>query len=215
MALATITAGIAIAAAFGETPKPSVVPVSWQLEFEHKQLQPIRLTLPGESSPRTFWYLIYTVTNRTGEDRFFVPDCTLYTDTGQLLRAGRNVPPNVFEEIKKLHNDPLLQDGSAMTGKLLQGEDNARTGVAIWSDFEQDASSLDLFFGGLSGETMSVKLPAPVQVMEYTAAGKKVQRETSELVLTKTLELSYRLTVEPAKRHEKAPTLLSKDWVMR
>jgi hypothetical protein len=221
MKLSLITlAMVSLAAAFvgafaAEPPKPALVPASWQLEFEYKDLMPITVKLPGEETPKVFWYLIYTVTNRTGEDRIFVPSFQMYTDTGELIPAGASVPPNVFEEIKKVYNDPLMRQTTALTGKLLQGEDNAKTGVAIFPDFDPQVGVVDVFVGGLSGEAATVKLPSPITVTEVDAEGKKVQVQKDTLVLSKQLDLRYRVGAAGKERAHSGAAAIAKEWVMR
>lgn len=214
-----LAAGVALAMAVGAhsdpPPKPSQVPVSWQLEFEYQHVRSITLSLPGEKKPRTFWYLLYTVTNRTGSEQVFVPDFVLYTDTGQVLRAGQGVSTVVFKAVEKRHNNPLLMNLGRMTGRILQGEDNAKDGVAIWRNFDPAARKFDVFAGGLSGERARVKLPSPIEVTEQAEDGTPRKVTKTEITLIKTLRLSYAIPGEAAARPRTLPTPLKKDWVMR
>lgn len=196
-------------------PQPNEAQVAWQLEIDYQTPQPILVKLPGESRPRLYWYMLFTVTNRTGEDRIFAPEIVLYTQTGKMVRAGEGVNPVAFDHIKRLHNNPLLTDLIGMTGKLLQGQDNAKDGVAIFRDFDPEAAQFDIFFGGLSGETAVVKLPVPIEVTEIGEDGKlqKVQRDS--IVLSKTLKLTYGLGVEAASRAYAKVNFLEQGWVMR
>jgi len=196
-------------------PKPSEVQVSWQLDFEFEPPRTIQVRLPGQARPKTFWFMRYIVTNRTGEDQIFVPDFVLYTDTGQVLRAGRNVPTAVFKAIQEAYDEPLMKEMTAMTGKLLQGEDNARQSVAIWPDFDPQAGGFDIFVGGLSGETAEIELPAPITVteMDYTGTVRTVTKD--RLVLTKTLDLKYAIPGEAEARTTTEPKLKARTWIMR
>ncbi len=198
-------------------PKPSEVPISWQLEFHAADVpHPIRVRVPGKSTPETFWYMRYTVTNRTGEDRIFVPDFVLYTDTGQVVRSGKRVPLIVFETVKKLHNDVLLTNVTGMTGKILQGEDNAKDGVAIFRDFDPKAGEFDIFVGGLSGETVELVLPRPIKVVEVDVkTGEKKKVTKTRVVLTRTLHLRYKIPGEQQARFRTKARLAKKTWVMR
>jgi len=206
---------VAMVIAFGvgqahTAPKHSFIPISWELDIKADLPQAIELQLPGQARSKVFWYIRYTVTNRTDEDQFFVPEFTLYTDTGQKLLAGRGVSGRVFQAIKKRHNDPLMKDITGMTRKLLQGADNARRGVAIWPDFEPAAAGFDVFIGGLSGETAEVTPPKPVTIKEH---GKAVVKKT--IVLAKTRRLTYRIVGKPQMRARTPLRLTSKGWVMR
>ncbi len=203
------------AGAGGSAPKPSLVPVAWELDFQYSPPQPITLRLPGQERPQTYWYMLYTITNQTGKDRIFVPEFVLYTDTGQVLRAGEKVRSSVFQAIKKRHNRPLLLDKESITGRILQGEDNAREGVAIWRDFDPQARGFDVFVGGLSGERVRVKLPAPVKVTVVDASGKEKRVVKTEITLVKTLHLQYRLPGEAAARDRTKVEAVGKAWVMR
>ena len=217
-AAATMVAGLTAVLAISAVqaaPSPSEVPVSWEIEIHFETPQAIEVPIAGEAGVRRFWYLRFTVTNETGEDRIFVPECTLYTDTGQILRAGQNVPTTVFKAIQKLYNDPLMTDLTGVTGKLLQGEDNAKTGVAIWPDFDPKAGMIDIFIGGLSGETAQVQLPTPIQVTEMDAKGDLHVVEKTKVILSKTLHLSYSIPGEAAARLRTKAKLLKEDWVMR
>ncbi len=210
--------GVLLASAWSDPPPtPSIVPASWQLEFEHEPLQSIRLVPPGRTEPQTYWYLLFEVRNRTGADRDYVPEFVLYADTGKVLEAGRGVPTLVvFEAIQKRHNNPLLMNLTDISrGRLLQGADNAKEGVAIWSGIDPQARAFDVFIGGLSGEQATVKLPAPVMVEERDEKGQVRRVARAEVTLFKTLKLSYGLPGEPPARAKTRPRLLKKEWVMR
>jgi len=215
-AIALLAAGCA-ALAWAEVapPSPSAVPREWQLDIQLEDLLPIQVQLAGETTPRIFWYLRYTVTNRTGQDHVFVPQFDLYTDTGQLLRSGQGVPSAVFGQIKELHNDPLLESMAGVAGKLLQGEDNAKSGVAIWRDFDPRSGSFDVFAGGLSGETLRVPLPVPLRQMQTDALGQQTEVTKDSLVLSKNLKLSYRVPGETQVRSRYPAILDGREWVMR
>lgn len=198
-------------------PKPSEIPVSWELGFRYPDPpQAIQVHIPGKGAPRLFWYFRYSVTNRTGKDQVFVPDFSMYTDTGKLTEAGKGVHSVVFDAIKRLHNDVFLRDTTAMTGKLLQGEDNTKGGVAIWRDFDPQAGAFDIFVGGLSGEAAEIILPKPVQVSEIDVkTGDRHTVTKKKLVVTKTLRLHYSVPGEAAARAFTPATSIRKDWVMR
>ena len=100
----------------------------WTVDFQFERPEPIVVTGPtGEK--QIYWYVLYTVTNKTGQERTFAPTFTLYSDTGAITRAG--IYPTVFDAIKQLRKPKFLENAVKMIGKLLVGEDNARTGVAI------------------------------------------------------------------------------------
>lgn len=196
-------------------PQPADIPVDWELDFKFKDIQAVRLQVPGEKSPRTFWFLTYTVTNRTGQEQVFIPEFSLYTRTGELIPAGRNVPEFVFNSLRQMLNNPLLKDIASMSGKILQGEDNAKDGVAVWPDFDPQAGTIDIFIGGLSGETKEIPLPTPVKVQRPDNSGKLVDAVKTSLVLSKTLQLTYQVPGEAQNRPRAAVRLVEKKWIMR
>lgn len=209
---------LSIALVVGEAqtaPKPSPVPVQWELDIDVRKPQPIKVLLPGEARPKLFWYMTYTVSNHTGAEQVFVPEFVLYTDNGQILRAGQGVPMAVFDAVRKGVNDPHLRDTVGVAGKLLQGDDNAKTGVAVWPDFDPQAGGFDVFIGGLSGETAEVKLPEPIEVEQRDIKGNVKKVTKDKLILSKTLDLKYGIPGEAADRIHVTPTLTGKDWVMR
>lgn len=214
--LLALTCGIAVTA-----PKPSDIPTSWQLEFKYKEPRPIRVEVPGEKGTATFWYLEYTVTNQTDDEQKFIPNFVLYTDTGQILQAGKDVPGMVFRTIKQQVGEPLLQDLADISSwPLLRGANNAKQGVMIFTDIDPKAGSFDIFVGGLSGETARITPPNPVPTAIYKDAkdfrdSNKIVKMQDEIVLRKTLQLRYSLPGEAAARFTTPAKLESKTWVMR
>ncbi len=215
MVLAAASLALMQAQARSAAPKPAQVPSSWEIDFEHQTPQAIRVQVPGEKSPRTFWYMQYQVTNHTGADQTFVPEFVMYTQTGQMLRAGAGVPFVVYDKVKQTLNNPLIQDSNAIVGKLLQGNDNAKLGVAIWPDFDPQTGIIDIFVGGLSGETAEVTLPQPIEVVQTDISGQKKTVEKTTIILNKTLDLRYLVPGEAANRPNVTPTLEKTSWVMR
>jgi hypothetical protein len=158
--------------------------------------------------------MIYTVTNNTGRDVGFYPEFTLVTDNLQVLPAMVNVEPEVFSAIKNEYKTtyPWLEHPSKVIGKLLQGKDNARDSVVIWPDFNEKATTIDVYIGGLAGECTSV--PNPLYV-EGKSDPKKVP---PCFVVRKTLQIQYALPTDPANRTRVSPSRKGPsavEWVMR
>jgi hypothetical protein len=202
--LATVVAGFCVAA-----PRPAIVqrPGQWTLEvrYEHPQ----QIVLPwGPNGETRFWYMIVTVTNRTGQDAEFYPRCDLMTDTFQIVPAGRGVTPAVFNAIKQRHGSqyPFLEPLQTVANRVLEGEDNAKDIAIIWQDFDTKALGFQIFIGGLSNETAVVSHPVAVD----QATGKPVP-----VYLRKTLELTYALRGDPALRATVEVVYKGQDWVMR
>lgn len=179
-------------------PEPSVAPRSWQLHFTHRKPTAIAVRdIGGEL--RWFWYLPYKVVNHTDRERLFLPEATIATDRGDIIPAGTGVPPAVFKAVDRQLENPLLEDPIEVIGRLLIGEDNARESVIIWPAFEHDVDEIRVFIAGLSGET---------QVTQHPLTGE-------EIVMRKTLMLTYELPGTGASAESQTITLADKRWVMR
>ncbi len=213
--LAAVAIGLFASPARTAAPKPAAATASWQLDIDIQKPKAIRIK--DEAGTRVYWYMVYKVSNHTGADQLFVPEFTLYTSTGQSLTAGRGVPVDIYGVIKKTVNNPLLRDSISMAGKLLQGDDNAKTGVAIWPDFDFEAGKFKVFIGGLSGETAALQLEdgQKVEVHEADVDEKVTTVQKDRIILSKTLELDYSIPGEAASRVGTEVTLDKKDWVMR
>ena len=202
--LASVVTGLCLAA-----PRPAIVqrPGQWTLEvrYEHPQ----QMVLPGGPSGETrFWYMIVTVTNRTGQDADFYPKCDLLTDTFQIVPAGRGVTPAVFQAIKERHQGqyPFLESLQAVGNRVLEGEDNAKDIAIIWQDFDTQALGFKVFISGLSNETAVIPHPVAVDA----ATGRPVP-----VYLRKTLELAYALRGDPGLRSSVEVVPKDHGWVMR
>jgi hypothetical protein len=206
-------------------PLPAVVQRQGQWTLETRFEQPQQLVLPyGTNGETRFWYMILTVTNRTGDDVDFRPRCELMTDTFQIVPAGVGVPSVVFDQIKERHKSqyPFLEslgkvetriarnaDKAKIAGSenlLLQGEDNSRDIAVIWPDFDSRAVSFKVFITGLSNEIATIDHPTVID----PNSGKP-----AKVFLRKTLQLDYRLRGDPAIRSAVESTYRSKTWVMR
>ena len=143
-------------------PEADIATTQWQLDFEFHDPQRITLTLPGDEKPTTLWYMLYQVTNNTGQDVQFYPSVRLITDTLRVVEAGDNISPSVYDAIVALHKKeyPFLAPPAKVTGLLLQGEGNARASVAVFHMFDEEANSFTLYVSGLSGELVRVANPA-------------------------------------------------------
>jgi len=175
----------------------------WTLDFRFDHPEPIVVTTPG-GEKEVYWYLVYTVTNRSAEDPPLVLAFTLYADTTAVQRAG--IYPTVFEAIKKTRKIRFLENAVQMIGKILTGEDNARTGVAIFAPLDRKTDRFTLFVEGLSGEYIERPNPA---ADENTPEDEKVVR------LRKTLALEYQLAGDQWWLNLDQPIFVSKKWTWR
>jgi len=129
---------------------------NWTYDFTFENPEPVIVNTPGLGQVM-YWYLVYTVTNRTGKEHNFVPAFTLYATNTSLQRAG--VYPLVFEAIKKHRKIRFLENAVQMIGKVLPGDDNARTGVAIFGPMPRETDNFSIFVEGLSG--LYIEKPNP------------------------------------------------------
>jgi len=190
-------------------PEPAIVqgPGLWTLDvtFEHPQQMVLQSGTQGKL--RRFWYTLITLTNKTNDDVDFYPKCELMTDTFQIIPAGRNVSPVVFEQIKRRHQNkyPFLEPLEKAGNRILQGEDNTKDIAIIWPDFDVQAESIQIFMTGLSNETVAIAHP-----VKKDQTGRPVM-----VFLRKTLELSYSLRGDPALRSDVGIAYKDKRWIMR
>lgn len=194
-------------------PKPSIVATAWELDFKFRDIRRITLDVPGQGR-RTYWYMVYTVTNDTGRDVAFHPECTLVTDQLKAYSSEVGVHPAVIKAIKARYENtyPWLEHPREPVGKLLQGKDNARDTIAVWPDFAPKTSEFTIYVGGLSGEVTTVPNPMFVR---GTSDPKKVPEK---FVLRKTLYIQYALPTDPASRNRTDPARSGRPpigWVMR
>jgi len=208
-----VAVSLAIGTCLCGYPKPSTVPISWELQYKYQGIKRIRISLPGEPT-KTYWYMIYTITNETDREVVFHPEFALVTNKLQVLRAAVNVPPEAFKAIKRKYQKtyPWLEHPRQLVGKIARGEDNARSSVAIWPDFDPTASRFSVYVGGLSGETADV--PNPL----YVAGRSDPKKVPAKFVLRKTLRIKYSLPTDPSRRRKvqagpgERPVI---EWVMR
>jgi len=196
-ALMAIIGAVGATAGLEAAPKPALVapPGTWQLDLElHGNPQQINIRLPGDIESRRFWYLLYTVANNTPEEVEFYPQFDLYTNTFKLYH-------------------PLLEPDNMLTGRILVGQDNARDSVAIFTDFDPNATSASIFIAGLSNETITIKPPA----VKKSAAGviDGSAKEQKEVLLRKTLMLQYQVPGDRFNLADRVMLYRGRDWVMR
>jgi hypothetical protein len=177
----------------------------WVLDVVIEQPRMITLRLAGETEDTRYWFVIISVTNKTGGEVGFYPECELMTDTWQLTQAGRGVRQEVYDRIRQMYQQkyPFLVSLDRAMGKLQPGEDHTRDVLVVWQDFDSDARAVKFFFAGLSNATEAVQKPG-----EAGAA-------TEEVVLRRTLELDYKILGDPKLRKADSLIYTGKKWVMR
>ncbi len=210
MSAIAVAAMVSLAGECPAFPKPSLVPgpKDWTFNVVFDQPRQITLTVPGETQPKRFWYIILTLTQApTAGEAPFYPACDLVTDSLKVTQAGKGVTTAVFDQIKRLHQGqyPFLEWIEHCNTKVLPGQDNARDVAIIWQDFDPKAKSVSLFVSGLSNET--VVIPHPVKV--------DAQGNPEKVLLRKTLALEYGIGGDAALRSVANLAFKEKNWVLR
>lgn len=207
---------ILCAALFGVTtalagPRAGLVPKTWELDFEFYDPQRITMTLPGDSAPVTYWYVVYRVTNQTGQDVVFTPSFRIVTSTLEKVVGGDGISPSVYDAIAARHKKefPFFAVPSKVTGKLMQGAVNSRTSAAVFRTFDTKASGFRFFAGGLSGDIERVANPV------YKPNEPETEKNRRFFLLRRTLELDYDLPGDRDTRKYAKPIRRDRRWVMR
>lgn len=179
--------------------EPDLVNPSWQLDFSFDQPRVIAVKgLDGKLA--WYWYLTYQVVNNTGADQVFFPEFIFADDLGQVRTAnGPQVPLRVYDAIRQEARKPLLERPTRIVGRLRQGEDFARDGVAVVPVGSEKIASFSIFVGGLTGDVKTVKHP----------------RTGEEVLLRRHLELQYAVPGEPETPQRQAIKFLGQREVMR
>src|SRR5215217_3744358 len=158
-----------------------LAPITWEFKFKHSA--PKRIVVDtGNGAPQAFWYLTYTVTNKTDQERTFLPVFEMMTNDGKVIRSDRNISRRVFDVIKTREKNNLLEPFTQIAGEIRLGEDEAKDGVAIWKEPMPEMGSFSIFLTGLSGENARLK----------DAEGKDVKdADGQSIILRKTLQMNY------------------------
>ena len=183
-------------------PEPDPVPRRWQLDFVPGALRTVTLTM-ADGTVRSFAYLTYKVTNNTGQDLLFAPSLEVSTDEGTLARAGREVPAEATRRILESLQNPLLQDQISVVGPILQGEENAREGLAVWMLPDVSVAEMTVYVTGLSGETRAIET-------KDAKSG-----ETSRTLLRKTMMIKYFGPGEIAPASGEEIIRADQRWILR
>jgi hypothetical protein len=222
--LLLLTGGLQAADEVGTGPAPSDTPISWQLEFSFLDPQRIEVQLPGQAKPEVYWYLVYTVTNRSPRTQDFFPLFQIVTDDLEVADTDMGISPLVFNAIRERHaiTHKYMVHPTKAIGPLRSGSDNALESVAIWRDIDLSRNSFRIYVAGLSGEVRFVPNPAydPNRPESETVTGGD-GRQREEIVnpqyftLRKTLEIRYTLPGSPAARPHATPRREEIRWIMR
>lgn len=200
-------------AAFAEAqvPQPARFPANWELDFAFHDPQALVITLPGDDRPSVFWYVLYRAENNTGRDIQYFPTAELVTESLEVVRGGENISPTVYDAIVERHRrtDPFLIVPGKTLGTFLQGEDNAKSSMMVFKDFNQNDNEFTIYFGGLSGEIQRVPNP------RYRRSEVATAEQPRYFTLRKTLAVKYRVPGDSQTRRQAGAQRLSQEWIMR
>lgn len=176
-------------------PEPRPAPDRWELNFLPGDLRVY--VDPVEQKP--YWYFTYTVENRTGDEQIWAPRFVLYTDAGELMRSGVDVPTRVTSDVIDMLGNDLLMNQNEVIGEIRQGREHAREGVVIWPFGDISVTEISLFISGVSGETAEVTNPI---------TGERI-------LLRKTLQREYLVPGNPIARGSRPVRFQDDRWIFR
>lgn len=193
--LAIVAMAAALLMGLARAPEPDPVPRRWQLDVKFDQLRLVNV------SGRQYYFITYSVVNRSGQDLLFAPSFELVgSEDVNVRRSGRGVPAAVTSSLLVRLGNPLLEDQIGIIGMLQQGAENARQGLVIWPVENARPGALTLFASGFSGETAAVVPPG--------GEGKSVTLRKSQM-------LAYSDVGDLSLRGEGPLPLVESRWVMR
>jgi hypothetical protein len=109
--------GLAVALCASMASAQATDPVPWQLDLEIEKLGSLTVS-PRPGHAETVWYVLYTVTNETGEERPFRPHFRIETDTEKTYfetvspEAARTLEIRLGREVKtSAQMEPTIADG--------------------------------------------------------------------------------------------------------
>ena len=190
-------------------PTPKLAVQTWQLDFSFDDPKRIKVKLPGDDSATTYWYMLFTVENNTGEDVSFYPQFRLVTDNLQSINGGDSIPPAVYDAVFARHRAqyPFITEPYKITGPILQGEGNARSSVVVFKQFDESADEFTIFVSGLSGDRERKRNPG------FDPAKPERGENIKYFVLRRTLAIKYALPGDEDTREAASPVRKKRSWV--
>jgi hypothetical protein len=154
-----------------------------------------------------YWYLTYSVINKTGQEQVFRPDFVMVSNDGKVIKSDREIPAEAFQRIKSVERNRFLQSASEIGGPIHVGDDQAKDGVAIWKEPSARMGSFKIFVGGLSGEFVILKDDQDKPLIDP---------ETKDpVIVRKTLELDYAVYGDEFYPGRDEVHETGQKWVMR
>ena len=196
--LAVLGLAFAFGAANAELPHPKEYPTSWELKFDHGKPVRIAVEVPGQPTKQGFWYIPFTATNNTGQERMFLPVVEMATEDGRIVRSDNNIPDAVVQKIRKLEGNKFIGSSVNISGDFRLGNDECKYGVAVWREPTLEMGRFSILFGGLCGEYTRVK-----------------GDDGKEVTLRKTLQLNFLVHGDNVYPGEDLVNSKPELWIMR
>ena len=135
----------------------------------------------------------------------------MVTSSLQVIKGGEQISPTVYDAIKARHKitHPFMIDPSRVSGTLLQGEDNAKTSMVVFRQFNYEDNAFSIYFSGLSGEIKQQPNPS------FDASQPESKKNPRAFSIRKTLEIKYDLPGDESTRRLATPIRRERNWVMR
>ena len=200
--------------AAADFPVPSPYPISWQLDFKHGLPTRIAVDVPGSTTPKAYWYMTYTVTNAGDREQRFYPEVDLVTDDGKVHPADQNVPQRAYDEIRGAERKPRLESFLTLNGPVRLGPAEARDGVVIWPETNLRMDHFSVFFGGLSGEAVTLRKADDGRFVKASPA-EQIATPAGLTTLRKTLQLNFFIRGDDVFPGEDQVNVDGEEWVMR
>ena len=196
-------------------PTPLIYSNSWSLKFEHSLPKRIVVQLPGEKLPKAYWYITYTVTNKTDREQMWLPTFEFLTEEGKVIQAdGKTIPGKVFDTIKEQEKNQFLEPATKVAGTLRVGDAEAKESAAIWEEPEAELGHFSIFVSGLSGEVRQFKKVDGNLVELKTGADFK-EAGNNLVILRKTLQLNFFINGDDVYPGQDVVNEKAEEWVMR
>jgi len=196
-------------------PTPNTYSSAWSLKFEHSLPKRIVVEIPGQKLSQAFWYMTYTVTNKTDRELSWLPTFEFLTEDGKVIQSdGKDIPAVVYEQIKARERKQFLEPASKVAGTIRLGEAQAKDSVAIWKEPALELGHFSIFVSGLSGEVRQFKKVDGNLVELKTGADFKDVKENL-VILRKTLQLNFFINGDDVYPGEDEVNENAEVWVMR
>jgi len=199
--VAVVAAGALAAIETEYVPLDQIQGEHWDFAFDFRLPQRIVMA-DKDGTEHAYWYLLYTVTNPDRVAHDFVPQAVMFTDVGKVITDG--LYPEVLAEVKKRYRLRSLRNSVEMMGPLKAGEDEAQDAIFIFREVDPKMDRFKVFVTGLSGEFTVRTIPA-------TEEGK----EPREIVLRKTMQLSFDFPGDDVDLGADKVYLSSQKWIWR